>query len=68
MTLGAALAKRVEWKALPAYWITQVVGGLVAGGLIYLIAKGKPGYTATGHMAANGYGAHSPFNTRWPLW
>ena len=43
VTLGAALAKRVEWKALPAYWITQVVGGLVAGGLIYLIAKGKPG-------------------------
>ena len=44
VTLGAALAKRVEWKALPAYWITQVVGGLVAGGLIYLIANGKPGY------------------------
>jgi len=61
VTLGAALAKRVEWKALPAYWITQVIGGLVAGGLIYFIAKGKPGYTATGHMAANGYGAHSPF-------
>jgi aquaporin Z len=52
----------VEWKALPAYWIVQVIGGLVAGGLVYLIAKGKPGYTATGHMAANGYGAHSPFN------
>ena len=61
VTLGAALAKRVEWKALPAYWITQVIGGLVAGGLIYLIANGKPGFTPTGHMAANGYGAHSPF-------
>ena len=61
VTLGAALAKRVEWKALPAYWITQVIGGLVAGALIYFIAKGKPGYTATGHMAANGYGANSPF-------
>ena len=44
VTLGAALAKRVEWKALPAYWITQVIGGLVAGALIYLIAKGKPGF------------------------
>jgi aquaporin Z len=61
VTLGAALAKRVEWKALPAYWIVQVIGGLVAGAVIYLIAKGKPGYTATGHMAANGYGTHSPF-------
>jgi hypothetical protein len=30
VTLGAALARRVEWKALPAYWITQVVAGLAA--------------------------------------
>ena len=62
VTLGAALAKRVEWKALPAYWIVQVIGGLVAGALIYLIAKGRPGFTATGHLAANGFGEHSPFN------
>ena len=30
VTLGAALARRIEWKALPVYWIAQVVGGLVA--------------------------------------
>jgi aquaporin Z len=62
VTLGAALAKRVEWKALPAYRVVHgQVGGLVAGLVIWVIAKGKSGYTATGHMAANGYGAHSPF-------
>ncbi len=61
VTLGAALAKRVEWKALPAYWIVQVIGGLVAGGLLYFIARGRPDFTATGNMAANGYGAHSPY-------
>ncbi|WP_396917634.1 aquaporin Z [Mycolicibacterium sp.] len=60
VTLGAALAKRVEWKALVPYWITQVVGGLVAGVVIYIVAKGKEGWTATGNMAANGYGEHSP--------
>jgi aquaporin Z len=60
VTLGAALAKRVEWKALPAYWIVQVIGGFLAGLVIYLIAKGKNGFTATGNMAANGFGAHSP--------
>src|SRR3954451_8838986 len=60
VTLGAALARRVEWKALPGYWIVQVIGGLLAGLLIYLIARGKEGWTATGNMAANGYGAHSP--------
>ncbi|GAY17878.1 aquaporin Z [Mycobacterium sp. shizuoka-1] len=62
VTLGAALAKRVEWKALPAYWVVQVIGGLVGGAVIYWIAKGKQGFTAAGHMAANGYGEHSPFN------
>lgn len=62
VTLGAALAKRVEWKALPAYWVVQVIGGLIAGAVIYLIAKGRPGFLPTGHMAANGYGEHSPFN------
>ena len=31
VTLGAAIAKRVEWKALPAYWVTQVIGGVVGG-------------------------------------
>lgn len=60
VTLGAALARRVEWKALPAYWIAQVVGGLVGGGVIYLIARGQDGWTATGNMAANGFGDHSP--------
>jgi aquaporin Z len=60
VTLGAAIAKRVEWKVLPAYWITQVVGGVVAGLVIYVIAKGKGGWTAEGNMAANGYGEHSP--------
>src|SRR3954453_12588749 len=60
ITLGAALAKRVQWKVLPAYWAAQVIGGLLAGLVIYLIAKGKQGFIATGSMAANGFGAHSP--------
>jgi aquaporin Z len=50
----------VEWKALPAYWITEVVAGLGAGMMIYVVAKGQEGWTATGHMAANGFGDHSP--------
>lgn len=42
------------------YWISQVIGGLVAGVVIYVIASGKDGWSATGNMAANGYGEHSP--------
>jgi aquaporin Z len=61
VTLGAALARRVEWKALPAYWITQVIGGFVAGGAIWVIAKGQEGWPGRhGNMAANGFGEHSP--------
>src|ERR1700751_604569 len=60
VTLGAALARRVEWKVLPAYWIVQVIGGLLAGLVIYYIAFGKRGFIATGHLGANGYGQNSP--------
>jgi aquaporin Z len=61
VTLGAALARRVEWKALPAYWIAQVIGGFVAGGAIWVIAKGRAHWPGRhGNMAANGFGVHSP--------
>ena len=60
VTLGAAIAKRVEWAAVPAYWLVQILGGLAAGGVILTIAKGRPKFNASGHMAANGYGINSP--------
>ncbi|KGI70224.1 aquaporin Z [Mycolicibacterium rufum] len=66
VTLGAAIARRVEWKALPLYWLVQVIGGLIAGLLIFVVARGRPGFEAAGHMAANGYGEHSP--TGYSLW
>jgi aquaporin Z len=60
VTLGAAIAKRVEWAAVPGYWLVQILGGLVAGGVILTIAKGRPKFNASSHMAANGYGINSP--------
>ncbi len=60
VTLGAALAKRVEWSAVLPYWIVQVIGGFAGGAIIYAIASGAPDWSATGNMAANGYGVHSP--------
>ncbi|WP_099023397.1 aquaporin Z [Mycolicibacterium palauense] len=60
VTLGAALARRVEWKVVPLYWLVQVIGGLLGGLVIYAIASGKPGFQAAGNMAANGFGEHSP--------
>jgi aquaporin Z len=44
------------------YVVSQVVGAIVAAGVLLLIAKGLPtGYDpAVGGFAANGYGEHSP--------
>jgi aquaporin Z len=61
VTIGLCLAKRFAWKDAPAYVVTQIVAGLVAGALLLGIANGKPGFsTDTSGLAANGYGAHSP--------
>ena len=60
VTIGVAVAKRFEWKDVPAYVITQVVAGFVAGLALWGIASGQPGFKATGNMAANGYAEHSP--------
>src|SRR5690606_27048482 len=62
ITLGAVISGRLPVKDLPGYWIVQVVGGLLAGAVLYVMASGKPGFEATGHMAANGYGDDSRHN------
>jgi len=46
---------------LVPYIIAQVVGAIIAGGVLYLIASGKPGFDAAASgFASNGYGEHSP--------
>ncbi|MDN6387815.1 MAG: aquaporin Z [Corynebacterium sp.] len=61
VTLGCAVAKRVEWSAVVPYWVTQVVGATVAGGVLWVIADGKDGFSASGSgFATNGYGEFSP--------
>jgi aquaporin Z len=46
-------------KLLP-YIVAQVLGAIVAGGVLYLIASGKSGFELAAGFASNGYGAHSP--------
>ena len=61
VTLGLAIAKRIEWKFVLPYWITQVVAATVAGAVLLLIASGKPGFDAVkSGFATNGYGDRSP--------
>lgn len=60
VTLGLWAGGRFPSKEILPYIIAQVVGGLVAGGILYLIASGKAGFESAGGFASNGFGAHSP--------
>ena len=61
VTVGLFLAKRIEAKAVLPYIVTQIVAASVAGGALFAIASGKPGFNAIeSGFATNGYGAHSP--------
>jgi hypothetical protein len=40
--------------------VAQVLGGIVAGGVLYLLASGAAGFDVSKGFASNGFGAHSP--------
>jgi aquaporin Z len=60
VSVGLVVGKRFPLSELVPYIIAQVVGALAAGGVLYVIASGKNGFSLTGGFASNGYGAHSP--------
>lgn len=60
VSIGLVAAGRFPAKELPAYIAAQVLGGIAAGGILFLIASGKAGFDVTAGFASNGYGAHSP--------
>ncbi|MDY0110117.1 MAG: aquaporin Z [Candidatus Krumholzibacteria bacterium] len=60
VSIGLWAGGRFPAKELPPYIIAQVLGGVVAGGILYLIASGQAGFDVSAGFAANGYGAHSP--------
>ena len=60
VSVGLWAAGRFPAKDLLPYIVAQVLGGIVAGGVLYLIASGAPGFDVTQGFASNGYGEHSP--------
>ena len=60
VSCGLWASGRFPAKDLLPYIVAQVVGGVVAGGVLYLIASGKAGFELSAGFASNGYGAHSP--------
>jgi aquaporin Z len=60
VSFGLWAGGRFPAKELLPYIVSQVFGGVAAGGVLYLIASGKAGFEVSAGFAANGYGAHSP--------
>ena len=60
VSIGLWAGGRFPANKLLPYIIAQVLGAIVAGGLLYLVASGKSGFDVTSGFASNGYGEHSP--------
>ena len=60
VSVGLVVGGRFPAGQLLPYVVAQVAGGIVAGGVLYLIASGKAGFDVAGGFASNGFGEHSP--------
>ncbi|HFV9294550.1 TPA: aquaporin Z [Serratia fonticola] len=61
VTMGLFAGGRFPAKDVIPYVVAQVIGGIAAAAVLYLVASGKTGFDATtSGFASNGYGEHSP--------
>jgi aquaporin Z len=60
VSVGLTVGGRFSASELPAYIIAQVLGGIAAAALLYVIASGQAGFDLSGGLASNGFGDHSP--------
>ncbi|HHL2713229.1 TPA: aquaporin Z [Yersinia enterocolitica] len=61
VTVGLCVGGRFPAREVIPYVIVQVVGGLAAAAVLYLVASGKEGFdVVSSGFASNGYGEHSP--------
>jgi aquaporin Z len=60
VSVGLFAGGRFKASELVPYLVAQVLGAIVAAGLLYFIASGKPGFDLSGGLASNGYAGRSP--------
>jgi len=62
VTIGLWAGGRFPASDILPYVVAQVIGAVVAGGVLFVIASGAPDFSVAGGFASNGYGEHSPGN------
>jgi aquaporin Z len=60
VSVGLVVGRRFPASELLPYVVAQVAGGIVAAGVLYVIASGKAGFDLGAGFASNGYAEHSP--------
>jgi aquaporin Z len=60
VSIGLCAGGRFSASQLLPYIVAQVLGGVVAGGVLFLIASGKADFSVAAGFASNGFGEHSP--------
>lgn len=60
VSIGLWAGGRFSASELVPYIVAQVIGGIIAGGVLYVIASGAAGFDVTAGFASNGFGEHSP--------
>ena len=54
ITLGVALSGRMSWKEACGYWCGQLIGGILAGAVLLLVAGVVAAPDLTGALGSNG--------------
>jgi aquaporin Z len=60
VTVGLVAGGRFPAGQLIPYVVAQVLGGIAAAAVLYVIASGHAGFQLSAGFASNGYGDHSP--------